>query len=394
MNHQSSTSRDVWISDRSCSLDAFADILSAQRDRVATPHAAAVDKNIPIYDAAWIRARIDDDAAIAGLMAEWTNVLMDGAGVLAVKNAIADHQIVDDATGILNGIIEAERTTNKGGDHFAKAGSNSRVWNAHEKLCMASPEVFARYNANDIVPLVSRAWLGPLYQITTQVNVVRPGGEAQNPHRDYHMGFQPVAQLERYPAHTHRLSAMLTLQGAIAHCDMPVDSGPTMVLPFSQRYLPGYIAAHRPEFSAYFAEHHVQLPLGKGDMLFFNPALFHAAGTNRTTDVVRFANLMQIGSGYGRSIEIVDRARMSAALYPVVRDMKRDNVLTAREIDNVIAACAEGYPFPANLDIDSPLTGMAPPSQQDFFRMALAEDWETERFRKTMDDYTARRVSH
>ena len=37
--------------------------------------------------------------------------------------------------------------------------------------------------------LVSRAWLGPGYQVTSQVNVVRPGGQAQDPHRDYHLGF-------------------------------------------------------------------------------------------------------------------------------------------------------------------------------------------------------------
>ena len=38
----------------------------------------------------------------------------------------------------------------------------------------------------------------------------------------------------------------------------------------------------------------VQLALGIGDAVFFNPALFHAAGTNRTTDVDRMANLLQV----------------------------------------------------------------------------------------------------
>jgi len=32
--------------------------------------------------------------------------------------------------------------------------------------------------------------------------------------------------------------------------------------------------------------------------------VFHAAGENRTADVHRFANLMQIGSIYGRSTVI------------------------------------------------------------------------------------------
>ena len=34
---------------------------------------------------------------------------------------------------------------------------------------------------------------------------------------------------------------------------MPVDSGPTMLLPYSQRFAAGCIAFHRPEFIDYFA---------------------------------------------------------------------------------------------------------------------------------------------
>ena len=280
------------------------------------------------------------------------------------------------------------------GDHFGRVGQNARLWNAHEKLCIAAPEIFVRYNAIDIVDLISRAWLGPLYQITTQVNVVYPGGKAQTPHRDYHMGFQTAEQLLHYPAHAHQLSAALTLQGAIAHCDMPIESGPTQLLPFSQRYLPGYLAVLREEFRAYFQEHHIQLPLKKGDALFFNPALFHAAGNNVSKDIVRFANLMQIGSGYGRSIEVVDRTRMSKSLYPTLQSMAQSKALTSREVENVIAATAEGYPFPANLDIDSPLSGMAPPSQQDILRQALSEGWDSKKFASEMDAYVDRRKTY
>ena len=61
---------------------------------------------------------------------------------------------------------------------------------------------------------------------------------------------------------------------------------------------------------------------------------------------------------------------MSRALYPVLLNMKQTSALSAIEVDNVAAACAEGYPFPANLDIDSPLSGMAPESQQGLMRRA------------------------
>ena len=48
------------------------------------------------------------------------------------------------------------------------------------------------------------------------------------------------------------MSALLTLQGAVAHTDMPVESGPTKLLPFSQRYPQGYVAWRRADFRAYF----------------------------------------------------------------------------------------------------------------------------------------------
>src|SRR5262249_8264652 len=175
-------------------------------------------------------------------------------------------------------------------------------------------------------------------------------------------------QLELYPSNAHRLSASLTLQGAIAHCDMPMESGPTKLLPYSQTYLPGYLAALLDEFRAYFETHCVQLPLEKGDALFFNPAVFHAAGSNRTREIARFANLLQVGSGYGRSIELVNRAKISKAEFPALADMAKSRRLDAREVENVVAASAEGYPFPTNLDVDSPLSGMAPPSPQDILR--------------------------
>ena len=173
---------------------------------------------------------------------------------------------------------------------------------------------------------------------------------------------------------------------------MPLETGSTKLLPFSQTYLPGYFATQLPEFRGYFEENFVQAPLAKGDALFFNPAVFHAAGDNTTKDVHRFANLMQIGSGYGRSIEIVDRARMSHHVYSTLMAMREK--LSAQELEDVIAACAEGYAFPANLDIDSPLGGMAPESQQGLMRRALKEGWNTSQFQEALTAQQNRKRSH
>ena len=45
----------------------------------------------------------------------------------------------------------------------------------------------------------SAAWLGPGYQVTSQINVVNPGGTAQTAHRDYHLGFQSDRDCCRVP---------------------------------------------------------------------------------------------------------------------------------------------------------------------------------------------------
>lgn len=385
----------VWLDDETCNLDDFRAHVGQVTRAADYPHAAEIAGNIPVYDGDALRTRFADAASGRAVMAEFNRVFQSGPGIVAIRNGFTDMALVDAVTEVLFAIIAEEEASNDGkGDHFAAAGANSRVWNAHEKLGMHSPDLFVRYNANEMVRRVSEAWLGPNYQITTQVNVVRPGGKAQTAHRDYHMGFQSDEVLKTYPASQHALSASLTLQGAVAHTDMPVESGPTKLLPYSHSYLPGYLAVLRPEFRAYFEEHFVQLPLAKGDMVFFNPATFHAAGDNRTTDIARIANLMQVGSGYGRSIEIVDRSRLSKHVYEALRQRAKDGSLTAREVDTVIAGTAEGYPFPANLDIDSPLSGMAPPSQQDVMRQAIAEDWSGDRFIAAIAEQDGRKRSH
>ena len=230
---------------------------------------------------------------------------------------------------------------------------------------------------------MSQAWLGPGYQVTSQVNVVRPGGAAQSPHRDYHLGFMTDEQAERFPAHVHQLSPVLTLQGAIAHGDMPVDSGPTMYLPHSQKYGPGYLAWRRPDVKQLFAERHVQLPLRSGDAVFFNPALFHGAGTNRTTDVHRMANLLQVSSAFGRAMEDVDRRAMIAALYPVMLDELAAGTVRS-DLLHAVAASAEGYPFPGDLDRDQPLDALAPESDAAVVGRALAERWSPEQLQSRL----------
>ena len=358
------------------------------------PHAAKITLGVPVYECSALRARADADGVVArALQAEWVRVWMDGPGVLVLQGAYADHTLVDAVGAAFMQMIDAQRAHGGGADHFAQPGANDRVWNALQKLCLVDPSLFARYYANEMVAWACGAWLGPGYQMTSQVNCVNPGGAAQVAHRDYHLGFFDAAGAQRYPEHVHRLSPGLTLQGAVAHVDMPVESGPTLYLPHSQKYLPGYLVSGQPAFQAFFDAHHVQLPLRKGDAVFFNPALLHAAGHNRTPDVRRLANLLQVSSAFGRAMEAVDRQAMCAAAYPALLALQASGQLDAQHIAYAVAACAEGYAFPTNLDRDPPAGGLAPPSQQALVLLALKEKWPASTFHSALRAHAEKRIA-
>jgi ectoine hydroxylase-related dioxygenase (phytanoyl-CoA dioxygenase family) len=384
----------VWLSEDQCDLDDFKALVERTTDITEYCLASEVVSNVLVYDGAAVREAASSPESRKALMAEWVEGMMNGPGIVVIRSAFADLAPLDAATEQFWAMIEEQRASNVGGgDHFAKPGANDRVWNALEKLCLRDPETFAAYYGNEVIALISEAWLGPAYQITSQLNVVNPGGAAQSAHRDYHLGFQTPESGSRYPAHTHRLSPVLTLQGAVAHCDMPIETGPTLYLPYSQSYLLGYLATGRPEFKDYFERHHVQLPLSKGDAVFFNPAAFHAAGTNQSETVRRMANLLQISSSLGRAMESVDRVRMSAALYPALKSILSSGRLTPEQGANAVSACAEGYSFPTNLDRDPPIGGLAPQTQQALMMQALAGDWGADRFNRALEAWIWRRLT-
>ena len=356
------------------------------------PNADAIEAEVVVYDMAVERTPEQRRAVIE----ELAHVFSAGPGVTVMRNAVTPD-VLDRATAEFEQIIAAEKAAGVGrGDHFAAPGANERVWNALEKLAVAAPGVFVDYYAFDALAMASTAWLGPAYQVTSQLNVVNPGGVAQSPHRDYHLGFMTDDQAQRYPTHAHLLSPMLTLQGAVAHVDMPVESGPTMLLPHSHRYGPGYLAWRRPEVVELFARRHIQPVLGKGDAVFFNPAVLHGAGTNHTSGdgaIRRMGNLLQISSAMGLALEAVDRDRMCRAVLDELQRRRADGWSRDR-LDRSIAATAFGYPFPTNLDRDPPIDGLAPPSQADVLTRAVDEGWSADRFAAELDAHQNRRSTH
>lgn len=356
-------------------FDAFVQQVSRQTNANDAPQACDIIHDIPIYDGALVNdIALNNKTQRQLLMQEWTNIFRYGAGIIVIKNGIDDIKTIDRANEIFNDVIEKEKISkNQHGDHFAKAGSNDRIWNILQKHCLYDPHNFACYYASHAIAMAAEAWLGLGYQITAQVNRVNPGGDAQRAHRDYHLGFMSVVQMTGFPAHIHAISPYLTLQGAIAHGDMPIESGPTKLLPFSQQFLEGYIAINRNKFQDYFEKHYVQLPLKKGDMMFLNPAIIHAAGRNLSSDIYRMVNLLQISSPFGRAMENINRQKMCLALAPILLKASQDNSMSPLDIQNIIYASAESYSFPTNLDNDPPIDNMAPKTQSTYFFDLLAD---------------------
>ena len=389
-----------WLTATDCRLDDLLAILDTETVLADYPHADTVEQGVVVYSAPALRAAMTADpggSVGTAIMAELCHAWTAGPGIVVVRGAL-ERDVLDRVSTAYEEIVAAQKAAGgERGDHFGTPGANDRIWNALEKLAVADPEAFVDYYENDMIALGPQAWLGPGYQVTAQANIVRPGGAGQTVHRDYHLGFMDGQQAARYPRHVHLFSPELTLQGAVAHVDMPVESGPTLYLPHSQKYELGYLAYWLPEFQDYFVAHHVQLPLSAGDVVWFNPALFHAAGSNRTgvdglQPVQRMANLLQVSSAFGRSMETVDRARVVEAVYPSL--LRRVGEWSQASLERVVAASAEGYAFPADLDRAQPVGGMAPPTQAEVVLAALAAGEPVETLHERLVAQVATTRSH
>jgi hypothetical protein len=88
-------------------------------------------------------------------------------------------------------------------------------------------------------------------------------------------------------------------------------------------------------------------------------------------------NLLQVSSAFGRTMETMNTDLTALAVYPYLHQIEDE-----RALENVIAAACEGYAFPTNLDKDPPIGGLAPASQADIVRAAVAERWPIERVRE------------
>ena len=151
----------TWLTEQDCDLDDFRALVEQVTELRDYPAARAVEQNVLVYDACLLRGRAEDAEGRLAVQAELARVLLEGPGVVVVEHAF-EPSIVDRATQVFRTLLDEERATGKDrGDYFAKPGTNERLWDSLGKLAFRDPEVFVDYFANDMVALVSVAWLGP-----------------------------------------------------------------------------------------------------------------------------------------------------------------------------------------------------------------------------------------
>ena len=374
----SSLNHQVYFSDSDIDYDELISICSQETIEANYPLSDSISNNVVIYDAKDFRSFVGNIEEEIKLKTEMHHVLESGPGVFVVRN-LYNEDVIDESNAIFEKIVKNE--SNSSNDHFA-AGTNTRIWNSFQKVAMENQEAFINYYSNDLVKIIAESWCGPNSQMTAQVNIVRPGGEMQKPHRDYHLGFQENEVVEKFPISIHRLSNYLTLQGGVAHTDMPLETGPTVVLPYSQQYDLGYLTWRDTNFADFFNKYSVQNSMSKGDGIFFNPAIFHAAGANTTNNFHRIGNLLQISSAFGKTMEHIDYIKIITHIYPSLLDHIKNKTLSERLIENVLICATDGYAFPTNLDSDknsdSKLQGM---SMFDLTKQSLLDSLSPEKFK-------------
>jgi hypothetical protein len=82
---------------------------------------------------------------------------------------------------------------------------------------------------------------------------------------------------------------------------------------------------------------------------------------------------------------------MATALYPNLVRLHDSGVLSDVELEHVVAATAEGYAFPTNLDRDPPVDGIVPRSQAEILRQALRDGLDAAQFAALLAQSAQRR---
>ena len=95
----------------------------------------------------------------------------------------------------------------------------------------------------------------------------------------------------------------------------------------------------------------------------------------------------------GRATEAVDRTLLCELTYPILLGRWQRKEMNEQQVVATVAACAEGYAFPTNLDLDPPVDGPVPASQSDVLIRALESTLSAEDFALELAQHSARRLA-
>ena len=301
-----------------------------------------ITKNIPIFNSSNLNPTKNPGIIqnIDKVKYEINKILVDGPGILVVKDLIKKDRI-DEVNEKIDSIAKYQNDTKN--DHFS---NNIRIWNFYEKFCILSPQLFVNYFKNPIFDIVFQSFLGPKYQVSSQVNIVKPNSKAQQFHRDYHLGLMSYEEARKFPPNIHTSSKNLSLQCLIAHTNINSINGSTKLIPYSQNNIEGYLDIHSNKEIKKCEKHAVQLDLDKGDVLFFNPAVYHAAGDNQSNND-RIANILQINSAFSIPMESVNQELIKERLSKILPKLN----LHKYELFGLNEMVFNNYNYPKNLDI-------------------------------------------
>ena len=169
------------------------------------------------------------------MMAEWASVMRDGPGIVVLRGAFADLAPVDAATESFS----PSSTSSGARTRRAATISPSRAPTTGSGTRWKSWPCARPSASRAITPTRRSRWSrrpgsGPAIRSPRRSIASIPAARRNRRIATITWASRRAEEIAGFPAHAHQLSPLLTLQGAVAHCDMPIESGPTLYLPFSQ----------------------------------------------------------------------------------------------------------------------------------------------------------------
>lgn len=99
----------TWLTEDDCDLDAFRLLVEQDTDPADHPSAERVEQNVPLYDSDRLRSLTATADGRREVQTELIRALLDGPGIVVLKGAFADTDVVDRASDAFRALIEEER---------------------------------------------------------------------------------------------------------------------------------------------------------------------------------------------------------------------------------------------------------------------------------------------